>query len=92
MCIGYVSPEARAGGPLALVRDGDPIRIDAEKRTMNIMIPVAELEERRAAWMPLKRKTPLAGVLEKYEAQVGSAHLGAVTHRGNLQWEWEEPA
>jgi dihydroxy-acid dehydratase len=92
MCIGYVSPEAWAGGPLAFVKNGDRIRIDAGKRTMDVLLPAAELEERRVAWMPLKRKTPLAGVLEKYEAQVGSAHLGAVTHRGNLQWEWEEPA
>ncbi len=90
MCIGYVSPEAGAGGPLALVRNGDTIRIDAEKRTMDLMISESEMAERRNAWKPNERSAPLAGVLQKYADQVGSAHLGAVTHRGNLEWEMEE--
>ena len=89
MCIGYVSPEAGAGGPIALVRDGDRIRIDAEKRTMDLLIDDAELKARRKAWSPSQRKTPLAGALQKYAAQVSSAHLGAVTHRGNLTWDVE---
>jgi dihydroxy-acid dehydratase len=91
LCIGYVSPEAMAGGPIALIRDGDRVRIDAMARRMDLLIDAAEFERRRAAWKPRKRSTPLAGVLEKYASQVGSAHLGAVTHSGNLRWEFEEP-
>jgi dihydroxy-acid dehydratase len=91
MCIGYVSPEAATGGPIALIEDGDIIRIDAERRRMDVLIDQAELDHRRAAWKPRARTTPLSGVLEKYASQVGSAHLGAVTHSGNLHWEIEEP-
>jgi hypothetical protein len=47
---------------------------------------------RRAAWKPRPRDVPLAGALEKYAAQVGSAHLGAVTHSGNARWDVEPPA
>ncbi len=90
MCIGYVSPEAGAGGPLALVQEGDTIRIDAEKRTLDLLISDAEMAERRKNWQPRARPTPLAGVMQKYADHVGSAHLGAVTHRGDLQWEMEE--
>jgi dihydroxy-acid dehydratase len=89
MCIGYVSPEAMVGGPIALIRDGDRVRIDASARRIDLLIDAAELERRRAAWKPRERSTPLAGALEKYAKEVGSAHLGAVTHSGNLQWEVE---
>jgi dihydroxy-acid dehydratase len=91
ICIGYISPEATAGGPIALIRDGDRIRIDARARRIDLLIDDAEFARRRAAWRPRARPRPLAGVLEKYAAQVGSAHLGAVTHSGNLQWDVEEP-
>jgi len=91
MCIGYVSPEAGAGGPLALVKNGDIVRIDAEKRTMDLMISESEMAERQQKLEPLKRATPLAGVMQKYADQVGSAHLGAVTHSGNLDWPVEKP-
>src|SRR5215467_2485864 len=91
ICIGYVSPEAMAGGPIALIKDGDIIRIDAEQRRIDLLVDAAELACRRASWKPRERATPLAGVLEKYANQVGSAHLGAVTHSGNLRWEMEEP-
>jgi dihydroxy-acid dehydratase len=91
MCIGYVCPEAAAGGPIALIRDGDRVRIDGTARRLDCLLDAAELERRRAAWKPRARPVPLAGALEKYAAQVGSAHLGAVTHSGNLQWEVEEP-
>jgi dihydroxy-acid dehydratase len=87
LCIGYVSPEAAAGGPIALIRDGDRVRIDASARRIDLLIEAAEMERRRAAWKPRRRATPLAGVLEKYAREVGSAHLGAVTHSGNLQWD-----
>jgi dihydroxy-acid dehydratase len=79
MMVGYVCPEAAAGGPLALVRNGDVIRIDAASGTLSLKVPEKELRARRAK--PPKREK-LSGVLEKYAAQVGSAHLGAVTHSG----------
>jgi dihydroxy-acid dehydratase len=78
MMIGYVSPEAATGGALALVKTGDLIRIDAAKGTLQLKVPAAELSKRKAK-LP---KRSLSGVLEKYAAQVGSAHLGAVTHSG----------
>ncbi len=90
MCIGYLSPEAAVGGPLALVHDGDIIRINAENRTLDLMIEGQEFISRQKTWKPARRSTPLAGVLQKYADQVGSAHLGAVTHRGQLHWEREE--
>jgi dihydroxy-acid dehydratase len=55
------------------------------------LIDAAELARRRAVWTPQPRPVPLAGVLEKYAAQVGSAHLGAVTHSGNVRWDVEKP-
>jgi dihydroxy-acid dehydratase len=86
MMIGYVSPEAAIGGALALVRDGDPIRIDAEAGTIDLLIGEDELAARRAAWSPRPR-LQFAGTLEKYAALVGPAHLGAVTHSGGSRKE-----
>jgi dihydroxy-acid dehydratase len=79
--VGHVSPEAAAGGPLALVRDGDRIGIDATQRAVTLHVPEAELARRRKAWVP---PVPYAtqGVLAKYAALVSSASLGAVTDRG----------
>ena len=77
MMIGYVSPEAASGGPLALVHTGDRIRIDARKGTLDVLLPVKVLKSRKAA---APKRAPVTGVLEKYAALVGSAHLGAVTH------------
>jgi dihydroxy-acid dehydratase len=85
MCIGYVSPEAAVGGPLAWVRDGDRIRIDCTTRQLELLIDEAELRQRQNAWQP-RQTERLAGVLEKYSKLVGPAHLGAVTHSGNLEW------
>jgi dihydroxy-acid dehydratase len=79
MMIGYVSPEAAAGGALGLVRNGDRIRIDAAAGSLTLVVPKSELRQRRAKH---PRRPPLTGVLEKYAALVGSAHLGAVTHSG----------
>ena len=79
MMIGYVSPEAAAGGLLALVRNGDRIRIDANKGSLKLEVPRKELLRRKAR---APRRAPLSGVLEKYAALVGSAHRGAVTHTG----------
>ncbi|MDW8397852.1 MAG: dihydroxy-acid dehydratase [Acetobacteraceae bacterium] len=81
MCIGYASPEAAVGGPLALVRNGDPIRIDGAAGTITLGVEDAELARRRAAWTP--RPTPhVSGALAKYAKLVGQANEGAVTHRG----------
>ena len=79
MMVGYVSPEAVAGGPLALVRNGDRIRIDARKGSLELLVGKAELAKRRPR---APRRPALSGVLEKYAALVGSAYRGAVTHRG----------
>jgi dihydroxy-acid dehydratase len=78
MMVGYVSPEAGVGGPLALVRNGDRIVIDAVKGLLSLEVPPAELRK-RAVKMP---KQSLSGVLEKYADHVGSAFRGAVTHSG----------
>ncbi|HSA68870.1 MAG TPA: dihydroxy-acid dehydratase [Burkholderiales bacterium] len=78
MMIGYVSPEAAAGGPLALLRDGDRIRIDASAGTLAARVSRTEFLKRRIR----SPKRELSGVLEKYAALVGPANLGAVTHRG----------
>jgi dihydroxy-acid dehydratase len=85
MCIGYASPEAAEGGPLALVADGDPIRIDCNAQTIDWLIDSAEMARRRAAWRPPARER-LAGALEKYARLVGPAHLGALTHSGAATW------
>ncbi len=90
MCIGYLSPEAAAGGLLALVKNGDRIRIDAsEAREMTLLVDDAELAARRAA---LEQAPPrqLAGAHEKYAALVGSAYYGAVTHSGAVEWQQDE--
>ena len=88
LMIGYVGPEAADGGPIALVQDGDRIRIDGEQRTLSLRVDDAELARRRSAHRPAERER-LAGVLEKYARLVGPAHLGAVTHSGNLEWSDE---
>ncbi|SDV46485.1 dihydroxyacid dehydratase [Chitinasiproducens palmae] len=88
MCIGYVGPEAAAGGPIALLREGDPIRIDAHAGLLQVDVSDGELTRRRAAFTPREPKR-LAGVLEKYAALVRPAHLGAVTHSGNLDWPYD---
>jgi len=85
MMVGYVGPEAAAGGPIALVRDGDPVRIDCAARTINLMISEAELAARRTAHVP-RLPERLAGVLEKYAKLVGPAREGAVTHAGAATW------
>jgi dihydroxy-acid dehydratase len=79
MMIGYVSPEAAAGGALSIVKNGDRIRIDAGAGTLDLLVAKAELRKRKAR---APKRPRLSGALEKYAAQVGSAHLGAVTHSG----------
>jgi dihydroxy-acid dehydratase len=76
--VGHITPEAYVGGPLAIVRDGDPITIDAEKRQLNLDLPKAEIAKRLAKWkQPKPRYT--RGVLAKYARVVASASVGAVT-------------
>ena len=76
--VGHITPEAYAGGLLALVRDGDAITIDAESRELHLGVPAAELRRRRKAWRrPAPRYT--RGLLAKYASQVASASQGAVT-------------
>jgi dihydroxy-acid dehydratase len=80
-CIGHVGPEAAVGGPIALVRNGDRIVIDAEKGTIDVLISEEEMARRRAEWQP--RKTDYnSGALWKYAQLVGPARWGAVTHPG----------
>jgi len=80
-CVGHVGPEAAVGGPIALVRDGDIIAIDAERGSLEVQLSEAELEKRRAAWQP-HGSVFGSGYLWKYAQQVGSARHGAVTHPG----------
>jgi dihydroxy-acid dehydratase len=87
MCIGHASPEAAVGGPLALVQNGDTIRIDAAAGTMHVALSEHELASRRAQWRS-PASPLLGGTLEKYAAVVGPAHLGAVTHSGKVNWPW----
>jgi dihydroxy-acid dehydratase len=88
MMIGYVGPEAAAGGPIALARDGDSVRIDCVARSIDLMISAEELAARRAAYVP-RPTEQLAGALEKYARLVGPAHEGAVTHSGGATWPRE---
>jgi dihydroxy-acid dehydratase len=80
-CIGHVGPEAADGGPIALVENGDTIRIDAEAGTIDLIVDTATLDARRAAWRP-RVNDYQAGALWRYAQNVGPAHLGAVTHPG----------
>jgi dihydroxy-acid dehydratase len=88
MMVGYVGPEAAVGGPIALAREGDGVRIDCAQRTIDLMIGEAELALRRAAHKPPAPQR-LAGVLEKYARLVGPAREGAVTHAGAADWPQE---
>ncbi|MFN7634467.1 MAG: dihydroxy-acid dehydratase, partial [Acetobacteraceae bacterium] len=81
MCIGYAAPEAAVGGPLALVQDGDSIRIDGSAGTITLGVEDGELSRRRAAWTP-RPTAHVSGALAKYAKLVGQANEGAVTHQG----------
>ncbi|MBX5463843.1 MAG: dihydroxy-acid dehydratase [Steroidobacteraceae bacterium] len=78
--VGHITPEAAVGGPLGLLRNGDVITIDAEKKVIHADVSAAELRRRRAAWKP-RRAHATEGVLAKYARLVSSASLGAVTTR-----------
>ncbi|QKS00844.1 dihydroxy-acid dehydratase [Sphingomonas sp. CL5.1] len=80
-CIGHVGPEAADGGPIALVEDGDTIRIDAEAGTIDLLVDEAVLTERRKAWTGRVNDYG-SGALWRYARNVGPARKGAVTHPG----------
>jgi dihydroxy-acid dehydratase len=77
LCVGHISPEAVDGGPIAFIKDGDIVRIDTVKRTLDLLVAPAELEARKIGWEPLKHKYT-RGVLAKFSKLVGSASKGAV--------------
>ncbi len=76
-CIGHIAPEAAHGGPIALVQEGDQIRLDLAAKTLDLLVDEAELERRRADWEPREQNLNF-GVAGKYAKLVGSAAKGAV--------------
>ncbi len=76
--VGHISPEALSGGPIALLRDGDRIEIDAENRRIDVLVDEADLATRRAEWKPRAPRYE-SGALAKYARLVSSASRGAVT-------------
>jgi len=80
-CVGHVGPEAAIGGPIALLRNGDVIDIDAKKGTVNVRLSKKQLAVRRKKWRPRKINFG-SGTLWKYAQTVGPAYLGASTHPG----------
>jgi dihydroxy-acid dehydratase len=78
MVVGHVAPEAAAGGAIALVKEGDSITVDAEKRLLQVNVTDAELEKRRAEWVKPEARYN-RGVLAKYAHLVSSSSTGAVT-------------
>jgi len=77
LCVGHVAPEAVDAGPIAFVRDGDRIRLDVARKTLDLLVEEAELEARKDGWEPLA-PTFTRGVLAKYAKLVQSASRGAV--------------
>ena len=80
-CVGHVGPEAAVGGPIALVRNGDMIALDAEAGTIELEVAQGQLAERRMDWKPREHDFQ-SGALWRYARTVGDACLGAVTHPG----------
>jgi dihydroxy-acid dehydratase len=81
LCVGHVGPEAQTGGPIALVKDGDIITIDAETGAITLEVDDAELARRKADWKPRKTNYQ-SGAIWKFAQMVGPVHLGATTHPG----------
>jgi dihydroxy-acid dehydratase len=77
LCVGHVAPEAVDGGPIAFLRDGDRVRIDIGRRTLEVLVAPDEFAARREGWQPLPPRYT-RGVLHKYTRLVGSASRGAV--------------
>lgn len=83
MVVGHVSPEAAVGGPIALIKNGDIITIDADKNELSVQLQPQELEERKKNWVPPKPKYT-KGVMYKYYQLVGSAEFGASTDENQI--------
>ena len=79
--MGHVGPEAALGGPLALLRNGDVIDIDAKKGTINVRLTKSQLATRHKKWKA-KKSSFGSGTIWKYAQTVGPAYLGAPTHPG----------
>jgi dihydroxy-acid dehydratase len=79
--VGHVGPEAAVGGPIALLKDGDMITIDAEKGTLDVAVSAEEMAKRKESWKPRPHEYQ-SGSIWKYSTTVGSAEKGAVTHPG----------
>ena len=77
LCVGHVAPEAVDGGPIAFLRDGDRIRLDVGKGTLDVLVDRDEFDSRKAGFEPLPPRYT-SGVLAKYTKLVGSAAVGAV--------------
>jgi dihydroxy-acid dehydratase len=75
---GHVAPEAAAGGPLAVIKDGDTIEFDVEARRLDVLLSEEEIAERLAQWQP-PPPNYTTGVMAKYARLVSSAALGAIT-------------
>jgi dihydroxy-acid dehydratase len=80
-CVGHIGPEAAVGGPIGLLRDGDIIKLDGAKGTLDVELSDSELERRAKEWKPREGEYA-SGCLWKYTQQVGPARDGAVTHPG----------
>lgn len=78
LCIGHICPEAPEGGIIGLIKNGDKIKIDINKRTIDLLVPEEELVQRRKDFVPVKKEIP-AGFLTKYAKTVQGANLGAIT-------------
>ncbi|MEZ2295571.1 dihydroxy-acid dehydratase [Variovorax sp. RCC_210] len=91
LCIGYAGPEAADGGPIAALRDGDMIAIDAraEARSISVELTAQEITSRLAG-REVNAGAPRGGLLEKYALTVRPAHQGAVTHSGAVTWLRDE--
>jgi len=84
-CVGHVGPEAAHGGPIAFLKDGDVITIDAPAGTISVDLTDEELEARKAEWAGPRDTIYASGALWKYAQLVGSTYKGAVTHPGGAE-------
>ena len=78
LCIGHVAPESEVGGPMALVAEGDRVRVDVPARRLDVLVDQQVLDDRATAWSPHPARYE-TGALAKYARLVGSAETGAVT-------------
>jgi dihydroxy-acid dehydratase len=78
LCIGHVAPESEAGGPMALVAEGDRVRVDVPARRLDVLVDQQVLDDRATNWSPHPARYE-TGALAKYARLVGSAETGAVT-------------